>query len=98
RHRMLDALPKIRRLEREHQLDAVVADTHELHPQALAQACAVVALFGDFGLVPTAGLRFSSQDLADAASESALLCLDEVTDDLVCAPLFGIKVPCAVIA
>src|SRR6267142_2066128 len=94
---MLDAFAKIAGLQRLHELDAVVANAHELHPEALTETRAVVALFGDFGLVPGAGLLFPGENLADPAGEAALLRLDEVTDDLVGAPLFGVEVPAAVV-
>src|SRR5258705_13161147 len=65
RHRVRDALPEIDGLERPHELDAVVADAHELHPEALAEPLAVFARPGDLGLVPRARLLFTREDLAD---------------------------------
>src|SRR5438105_14599627 len=90
---MLDALGKIRRFQRTNEIDAVVADTHELHPEALAHPRAIVPLPRDLGLVPRAGLLFAGQDLADAAGESTLLCLDQMDNDLVAAPLLFVSVP-----
>src|SRR5256886_9302691 len=95
---MLDALAEIAGLERPHKRDAVVPHAHELHPEALAQPRAVVALLCDLGLVPPAGLLFACKDFADAPGEAALLRLDEMTDDLVGAPLLWIEVPARVVA
>src|SRR2546421_6291588 len=94
---MLDALTEITRLQRLHQLDAVMPDAHELHPEALAQPRAVVPLLRDGFLIPGARLLLAGQDLADPAGKAALLRLDEMTDDLIGAPLFGIEVPGAVL-
>src|SRR5438046_5128672 len=93
---MLDALREIRRFQRTNEIDAVVADTHELHPEALAYPRAIVPLPRNLSLVPRAGLLFAGQDLADAAGESTLLGLDQVADDLVGAPLLFVEVPAAV--
>ena len=93
---MLDALGEIRRFQRTNEIDAVVADTHELHPEALAHPRAIVPLPRDLSLVPRAGLLFAGQDLADAAGESTLLGLDQMADDLVGAPLLFVEVPAAI--
>src|SRR5436853_6350066 len=93
---MLDALGEIGRFQRPNEIDAVVADTHELHPEALAHPRAIVPLPRDLGLVPRAGLLFAGQDLADAAGESTLLGLDQMADALVGAPLLFVVVPAAI--
>src|SRR5437773_3900102 len=95
---MLDPLPKVAGLQRTHERDAVIADAHELHPEALAQPLAVFARPRDLGLVPRARFLLAREDLADPAGEAALLRLDEVTHDLVGAPLLGVEVPAAVVA
>src|SRR5437588_10186336 len=93
---MLDALGKIRRFQRPNEIDAVVADTHELHPEALAHPRAIVPLPRDLSLVPRAGLLFAGQDPAHAAGASTLLGLDQMADDLVGAPLLLVEVPPAI--
>src|SRR5213594_3675490 len=95
---MLDALAEIAGLERLRKLDAVVADTHELHPETLAHARAVVPLFRDGLLIPRARLLLARKDFADPTGEAAPLGLDEMAHDLVCAPLLRVEVPPGVIA
>src|SRR6266568_6422361 len=73
-------------------------DAHELHPEALAHPRAVVPLLRDLALVPRARLRLPGEYFADPTGEAALVRLDQMTDDLIGAPLFGIEVPGAVIA
>src|SRR5437868_13008699 len=97
RHRMRDAFCEIPGLERPHEGDAVIADAHELHPQALAHPLAVLPRTGYLGLVPCARLLLAGENFTDSAGESAFLRLDEVIDDLDGAPLLGVEVPAAVI-
>src|SRR5439155_1179036 len=80
------------------ELDGAVAHAHELHPEALSQPRAVVALLRDGGLIPGGRPFLPGEDLADAAGEAALFRLDEVPDDLVRAPLVRVEMPRAVVA
>src|SRR5712691_3844093 len=93
---MLDRFREIRFVQRANELDAIVAHAHELHPDALPQTRAVVPLLRDRDLIPRARPLLAIQDLADPASEPALVGLHHVTDDFVRAPLVWIEVPGAV--
>src|SRR5439155_25852288 len=95
---MLDAFAEIAGLQPPDERDAVVPHAHELHPQALAQARAVIALLRDVRLIPPAGLLFAREYFADATGKAAFLRLHKMTDDLVGAPLLWIEVPAAVLA
>src|SRR5439155_26252572 len=96
--RVLDRFGKVGRLQRAHELDGAVAHAHELHPEALSEPRAVVALLRDGGLIPGGRPFLPGEDLADAAGEAALFRLDEVPDDLVRAPLVRVEMPRAVVA
>src|SRR2546422_8407018 len=95
---MLDSFAEVTGLQRPHERDAVVPHAHELHPQALAQPRAVVALLCDLGLVPRARLVLAREYFADTSGEAAFLRLHQMTDDLVGAPLLWIEVPARIVA
>ena len=75
-----------------------MAHAHELHPEALRDAGAIVPLLRDLDLVPRARRGFARLYLADAAGETALVGLDQVADDLIRAPLVWFEVPGTVVA
>ncbi len=102
--RMLAAVLEVRGCQRLDQRDAVVPQAHELHPQALTHARAVVALAGHGLLVPgRQRLRGTGpcqraeasvgDHVADPAGESAPLRFDQMTHALVHAPLVRRRMP-----
>src|SRR2546428_3805892 len=96
--RVLDALPEIAGPQRAHELERAVAYAHELHPEALRDARAIVALLRDRGLVPRGRPLLTLEDLADPAGEAALLGLHHATNHLLRAPRPRIEVPGGVVA
>src|SRR5207245_11217301 len=96
--RVIDALPEVAGPQRAHELERAVSHAHELHPEALLDARAIVALLRDRGLVPRGRPLLAGEDLANPAGKAALLGLHHVTDHLIGAPLPRIEVPGGVVA
>src|SRR5687767_2928058 len=89
---MLAASLEVRCRQRPDERDAVVPQTHEFHPEALAHAGAVLPLACDRLLIPR-GERFAGDHVADPPGEAASLSLDEMPDAFVDAPLPRRRMP-----
>src|SRR6267142_6291159 len=90
------ALRQISGLQRAHHRDVVVARAHALHPQALRDAVAVLAVALDLDLIP-ADEGLAGEDVADPPAEATTVSLDDVADAFVHAPLAVLEVEAAAI-
>src|SRR5262249_28848658 len=82
------------RCEPPHEFGALAAAAGKLRQQLRAIACRVIASQRDRRGVPRREARtLLGEDRADAPGKSALLGLDEVTDDFECAPLLVSRTP-----